>query len=117
MPSQIAAAASQRRYVHVKLYCNVGGHAAEQLSTSCMVVVDRKLLLHGHMQVQTDMVKSEWSNDVLSLPNCGRVVEQENLIWNGPKIRMGMYEGEPTRVIPHTTSGRADYFGPFVNRY
>lgn len=29
---------------------------------------------------------------------------------------MGVYSGMPTRVMPHTTTGRADYFGPMVNR-
>lgn len=29
---------------------------------------------------------------------------------------MGVYSGTPTRVMPHTTTGRADYFGPMVNR-
>ena len=29
---------------------------------------------------------------------------------------MGIYEGTPTSVCPHTTSGRCDYWGPFVNR-
>ena len=27
-----------------------------------------------------------------------------------------MYEGVPTKVCPHSTSGRADYWGTFVNR-
>ena len=27
-----------------------------------------------------------------------------------------MYEGVPTKVCPHTTTGRADYWGPFINR-
>jgi len=35
----------------------------------------------------------------------------------GPRIKMGIYEGVPTRVAPHTTTGSADYFGPLVNRY
>ena len=34
----------------------------------------------------------------------------------GPRVRMGIYEGLPTSVGPHTTSGRCDYWGPFVNR-
>ena len=34
----------------------------------------------------------------------------------GPRVRMGIYEGVPTSVCPHSTSGRADYWGPFVNR-
>ena len=29
---------------------------------------------------------------------------------------MGIYRGRPTGVSPHVTTGRADYFGPFVNR-
>ena len=28
-----------------------------------------------------------------------------------PASCAGLYEGIPTRVCPHTTSGRADYFG------
>jgi hypothetical protein len=32
----------------------------------------------------------------------------------GPRVKMGMYSGTPTRVMPHTTTGRADYFGPMV---
>ena len=31
-------------------------------------------------------------------------------------MRMGLYEGKPTRVEPHPVSGRADYFGPLCNR-
>ncbi|MCJ1427724.1 hypothetical protein MMC29_005629 [Sticta canariensis] len=58
-----------------------------------------------------------WSQEVLALPNCGpQVTEEGLLIWYGPRVRMGMCEGSPTSVMPHTTSGRADYFGPFVNR-
>ena len=34
----------------------------------------------------------------------------------GPRVRMGIYEGQPTSVCPHSTSGRCDYWGPFVNR-
>lgn len=29
---------------------------------------------------------------------------------------MGIWESVPNRVVPHTTSGRADYFGTLVNR-
>ena len=31
-------------------------------------------------------------------------------------MRMGLYDGSPTRVQPHPVSGRADYFGPVCNR-
>ena len=38
------------------------------------------------------------------------------VVWVGPRARMGISEAIPNRVVPHTTSGRADYFGPLVNR-
>ena len=41
---------------------------------------------------------------------------QHGLLRYGPRVRMGVYEGVPTSVRPHTTSGRCDYWGPFVNR-
>ncbi|KAK9862877.1 hypothetical protein WJX84_010365 [Apatococcus fuscideae] len=37
-------------------------------------------------------------------------------MYAGPRVRMGIYEGAPLRIQPHTASGRADYFGRLVNR-
>ena len=39
------------------------------------------------------------------------------ILFQGPHVKMGVYRGRPTGVSPHVTTGRADYFGPFVNRY
>jgi class 3 adenylate cyclase len=39
-----------------------------------------------------------------------------SMVFRGPKVKMGIYGGVPTRVLPHNTTGRADYFGPLVNR-
>ena len=59
-----------------------------------------------------------WGNDILALPHCGaELSDSGHLIYHGPRIRMGMCEGTPTLVTPHTTSGRCDYFGRFVNRH
>ena len=63
-----------------------------------------------------------WREDVLSLPQCqaqvgGMGVRNQGVIFLGPRIKMGIYEGTPTRVAPHTTTGSTDYFGPFVNRW
>lgn len=59
-----------------------------------------------------------WREDVLTLPHCqAQVGGRQGLIFIGPRIKMGIYEGVPTRVAPHTTTGSADYFGPLVNRY
>ncbi len=46
------------------------------------------------------------------------MVSQEGmLVFRGLRARVGLYHGPVTRVIPHRTTGRADYFGCPVNRW
>ncbi len=33
------------------------------------------------------------------------------VLFRGPRVKAGVYQGVPTRVGPHSTTGRADYFG------
>ncbi|DBB03723.1 TPA: hypothetical protein ACH3X3_011034 [Trebouxia sp. C0006] len=69
------------------------------------------------LQVQEEMLKVHWREDVLTLPHCqAQVGGRHGLIFIGPRIKMGIYEGIPIRIAPHTTTGSADYFGPLVNR-
>ena len=63
------------------------------------------------------MMQGMWVDDVLALPGCGAELGQNSqVVWFGPRVRMGLFDGEPVRVLPHATSGRADYFGPVINR-
>eukprot|EP00775_Hariotina_reticulata_P007075 gene7075-7288_t len=41
---------------------------------------------------------------------------QGELLYRGIRARVGIYKGDVTRIIPHRATGRADYFGPPVNR-
>jgi len=69
-------------------------------------------------QVQQLLLEGAWSDKVLALPGCGPALSSSmEVVWVGPRARMGISEAIPSRVVPHTTSGRADYFGPLVNRY
>lgn len=69
------------------------------------------------LQVQDTMMHSSWDPQILQLPNCSVAMnDRDECVWNGPRVRMGICEGSPASVSPHTTSGRADYFGPVVNR-
>ena len=69
------------------------------------------------VKVQEEMMKVHWREDVLCLPQCqAQVGRNQGFIFAGPRIKMGIYEGIPTRVAPHTTTGAADYFGTLVNR-
>ena len=69
-------------------------------------------------QVHHLLLEGCWSDRVLALPGCGPALSSSmEVVWVGPRARMGISEAIPSRVVPHTTSGRADYFGPLVNRY
>lgn len=68
------------------------------------------------MQAQEALLQVHWEPDVLQLHHCCPVLSQDRLLFVGPRVRMGMYEGTPVRIQPHTSSGRADYFGVLVNR-
>jgi hypothetical protein len=53
---------------------------------------------------------------VLELPTCEEERDLHgNVVFRGPRVKMGVYSGAPTQVIPHNTTGRADYFGPLVS--
>ncbi|KAK9848400.1 hypothetical protein WJX84_011206 [Apatococcus fuscideae] len=68
-------------------------------------------------QLQEVLLDFPWDPHILKLQNCQPMTNAENqLLCAGPRISMGLYQGLPSRVEPHRTSGRADYFGPFVNR-
>ncbi|KAK9800253.1 hypothetical protein WJX73_007523 [Symbiochloris irregularis] len=75
--------------------------------------------VHFCFEVQQVMMQggTGWSAEVLALPGCAAELSADGrLLWCGPRVRMGMCEGTPTSVTPHITSGRTDYWGPFVNR-
>ena len=49
------------------------------------------------VQVQEAMMQNMWSNDVLALPHChAQQGTGGRLVFYGPRIQCGIYEGEPT---------------------
>ena len=73
--------------------------------------------MHVALQMQDAMMQRTWSHDVTSLALCGACMSPAgDLIWFGPRIKMGLCKDVPTCIMPHATSGRADFFGSFVNR-
>lgn len=39
-----------------------------------------------------------------------------NVIYRGLRAKVGIFRGAMNKIVPHSTAGRADYFGPAVNR-
>ena len=71
----------------------------------------------GILQVQEALLQELWEPAVLLLQHCSPVRDDTgSLLYCGPRVRMGIFEGVPLRIQPHTSSGRADYFGRLVNR-
>ena len=58
------------------------------------------------------MMEIEWPDDVIDLPGASEQYDANSeLIFRGPRVKIGIYDGTPFKVIPHSASGRADYFG------
>ena len=68
-------------------------------------------------QVQEELLSAAYSDEALCLPTCGVALDSEQrYLWRGPRVRMGLCQDRPQAIVPHSTSGRADYFGSAVNR-
>ena len=51
-------------------------------------------------QVQEELMNEAWSDEVLRLPACRPLHGNANeMLFFGPRIKMGIYEGPPTRCV------------------
>ncbi|KAL2814501.1 hypothetical protein BJX63DRAFT_200200 [Aspergillus granulosus] len=65
---------------------------------------------------QTNLLNAEWPTEILDQPQCRvRYDMENNIIFRGLSVRMGVHWGEPVCEKDPVTS-RMDYFGPMVNR-
>ena len=70
------------------------------------------------LAAQIALLQYPWSKEVLALDVCCEAAPdaQGCPTLRGPRVNVGVYEGVPSMVVPHPSMGRADYFGPLVNR-
>ncbi|KAG1674923.1 hypothetical protein FOA52_014716 [Chlamydomonas sp. UWO 241] len=96
----------------------MGGYECQEAEGGFMIVFTRPAdALEWCLLVQEIMMEVPWTPAMLALP--GAHEERDvlgNVMFIGPRVKMGVYQGVPTKVVAHSTSGRADYFGPLVNR-
>jgi hypothetical protein len=70
-----------------------------------------------HLLLQQILLLADWTPEMLSLPPLQPVWDKEGqLLFRGPTVKTGIYRGIPRSVNPHSTTGRADYWGELVNR-
>lgn len=66
--------------------------------------------------IQTQLLEVNWPSEILNSISCQEVYDNENnLIFKGLSVRMGIHFGEPVAEIDPVTR-RMDYFGPMVNK-
>ncbi|OTB05955.1 hypothetical protein M426DRAFT_121713 [Hypoxylon sp. CI-4A] len=66
--------------------------------------------------VQTHLLKADWPSEILNSIHCQELYDNDNnLIFRGLSVRMGVHYGEPVAEIDPVTR-RMDYFGPMVNK-
>ena len=66
--------------------------------------------------VQQHLLEVDWPPEILNSMHCQEVYDaDENVIYRGLSVRMGMHWGNPVSELDPVTR-RMDYFGPMVNR-
>ncbi|KAL8743309.1 MAG: hypothetical protein Q9190_004322 [Brigantiaea leucoxantha] len=66
--------------------------------------------------VQSHLLEAPWPGEILNSVHCAEVLDSDqNVIYKGVSVRMGMHWGSPVCELDPVTR-RMDYFGPMVNR-
>ncbi|KAI1333241.1 protein phosphatase 2C [Xylariaceae sp. FL0255] len=66
--------------------------------------------------VQMALLEVNWPSEVLNSVTCQEILDKDNnVIFKGLSVRMGIHYGEPVAEVDPVTR-RMDYFGPMVNK-
>lgn len=94
-----------------------GGYEVKTEGDSFMIVFQSAAeALTFCVSAQDALLKAPWSAPILAMPGCKEVLGDDGtLLMRGPRVRIGFHSGVVKDHVDPTT-GRADYFGPTVNR-
>eukprot|EP01025_Chloroclados_australasicus_P040045 TRINITY_DN41664_c1_g1_i2.p1 TRINITY_DN41664_c1_g1~~TRINITY_DN41664_c1_g1_i2.p1 ORF type:complete len:361 (+),score=34.23 TRINITY_DN41664_c1_g1_i2:61-1083(+) len=106
------------RAVVTKTLNYFGGYECQELLSSFMLAFHQpSRALEWCLAFQQLIMYMDWPQLVLDSPFFAEEYdENRTLVFRGPRVKIGIYQDVPTEVEPHSTTGRADYFGPLVNR-
>eukprot|EP00798_Chlamydomonas_sp_ICE-L_P026740 gene26740-4306_t len=92
-----------------------GGYECQEQQGSYMIAFHSSTdALEWCLMVQEIIYEIRWTEAMMALPNM--LTASQGHRFSGPRVNMGIFTGVPSKVMPHSTTGRADYFGPLVNR-
>ena len=67
------------------------------------------------IDAQKALLEVEWPPEILGMSDARReALPDGRVMWNGPRVRMGMHTGMCELEVDPTTK-RKDYYGPMVN--
>jgi len=65
--------------------------------------------------LQERLLEADWPKNVLAHHACEKCVMMDTVMFNGPRVKVGMASGSVFKKTTSKTTGRADYFGPLLN--
>ncbi|KAF0972085.1 hypothetical protein FDP41_009781 [Naegleria fowleri] len=68
------------------------------------------------MAIQKELLSCEWTTDMMAFPDMQEVVWNEQVIYKGPRVRMGVHFGYDIEAQYDSRTKRFDYFGTTVNK-
>ncbi|DBA91536.1 TPA: hypothetical protein ACH3X1_003159 [Trebouxia sp. C0004] len=98
------------------LLCN--GYECQEKDGLFMIAFDKPwAAVEWAITLQLAMLKVEWS-PLLELYELTAEFKDEtgHTLMKGLSAKVGIFPGHMAKICPHTSTGRADYFGPAVNR-
>ncbi|KAF7312445.1 Adenylate cyclase [Mycena indigotica] len=69
------------------------------------------------LMIQVELLGVSWPQDILECPDGSQVLDsQDNVIYRGLRVRMGIHCGAPSLCLTDPVTGRMDYFGLVITR-
>ncbi|KAG2389419.1 hypothetical protein C9374_013979 [Naegleria lovaniensis] len=93
------------------------GYECKTQGDSFMIAFDNPVLALGFcLSVQRDLLHANWPLELLDHDDTREVKYEEQLVYRGPRVRMGVHCGSDCEIHLDKTTKRIDYIGNTVNK-
>eukprot|EP00667_Euglena_gracilis_P002136 EG_transcript_2136 len=115
-PEATSWAFNQYNLIVRNLVAEFDGYEVRAMGDVFMVVFQRAAdALQCAMRIQEDLLKQHWPLELQQEPACCMQKDLQNeVIWNGPRVRTGIHFGAPELVV-NRLQERVDFLGPAVH--
>ncbi|KAK9811314.1 hypothetical protein WJX72_001645 [[Myrmecia] bisecta] len=103
--------------VRTTLFVSKGYESQEKAGIFMTCFTSPGEALEWALTLQLALLRVSWPVELAGLACFQRVAGQDGaLLFSGPRCKVSIFQGPMSKIVPHTTTGRADYFGLAVNR-